>query len=99
MPFAILLLLITICGIPVGLLGLAIYIFSFVFSKLLTLVVFSELITQRCSDKFDTPWKRWGVFCLLAVILTIVSGIDFIAAIFVFGALIIGIGKSWSQKK
>lgn len=75
-----------------------IYIFSMVFAKLLTLVVFSELINTKWSPQITATWQKWGVFLLLAIALAFISGIDFIAALFAFGAIIISIGNSYSQK-
>ena len=98
LPILALLCFITVIGIPFGFLLIAIYVFGFVFAKLITLVVMSELINTIWKHKITKPWQRWGVFALLALILTIVSGIDFIATLFAFGAILLFIGKSYSQK-
>lgn len=97
MPFVAILFFITVIGIPLGFLSLAIYIFSFVFAKVLTLVVFTGLITNIWSAKLPSSWHKWGVFLLLAVLLTFVNGIDMIAALFAFGALLLVIGSSYSK--
>ena len=39
-----------------------------------------------------------GVFLILAIILTLVNGIDIIAILFVFGALMLMLGKVFSKK-
>lgn len=99
MPIVTILLFITVIGIPIGLLSLALYIFSFVFAKLVTLVIFSELITNTWSTWISQSWQRWGVFVLLALILAIVSGIDAIATLLAVGAIVIMLGRSLSSTK
>lgn len=98
LPVVALLCFITVIGIPLGLLSIAIYVFGFVFAKLITLVVMSELINTVWKEKLSKSWQRWGVFTLLALLLALVSGIDFIAALFAFGAILLFIGKSYSHK-
>ena len=99
MPIVTILLFITVIGIPIALLSLALYIFSFVFAKLVTLVIFSELITNTWSTWISRPWQQWGVLVLLALILAIVSGVDAIATLFAVGAIVIMLGRSLSSKK
>ena len=98
LPVFALLCFITVVGIPLGLLSIAVYVFVFIFAKLITLVVMSELINTTWKHKLSQSWQRWSVFTLLALVLTLVSGIDFIAALFAFGAILLFIGKSYSQK-
>ncbi len=98
MPILAILCFITVVGIPIGFLALAVYVFSFVFAKVITLVVMSELINTTWSTTISKWWQKKGVFLLLAIILTVVSGIDIIAILFAFGALIIMVGKKISQK-
>jgi hypothetical protein len=97
-PVMALLCLITVIGIPLGLVLIAIYGFGFVFAKLITLVVMSELINTVWKDKISQSWQRWSVFTLLALVLTLVSGIDFIATLFAFGAILLLIGQNYSEK-
>ncbi len=97
MPFVIILSFITIVGIPVGLLGLMTYIFSFVFAKLVVLVVFYKLILARFAPNLAATWQKWGVFVLLALFLAVISGIDFIAVPFAFGALILTLCANYKK--
>lgn len=96
-PIVSIICFITVIGIPIGFLLVALYVFSFVFAKVITLVVLSELIIQKWQNRISRPWQKWGIFVLLAIILTLVSGIDFIATVFVFGAIITKIGNSYSK--
>ncbi len=97
-PVIALLCFITVVGIPFGFLTIAIYIFGFVFAKLITLVVISEFINTTWQNKISQSWQQWGIFIILAIILCVVSGIDFIATIFAFGALVQLIGNAYSKK-
>lgn len=98
MPIITILCFITVIWIPIGFLSLAIYIFSFVFAKVITLVVISELINTTWQNKISKSWQKWGVFILLAIILTLINGIDFIATIFVSGALMLKLWSVFSKK-
>jgi hypothetical protein len=95
LPIISIVCFITVIGIPIGFLLVALYIFSFVFAKIITLIILSELIIQKLQNRITGPWQKWGIFVLLAIILTLVSGIDFIATVFVFGAIITKIGNSY----
>jgi hypothetical protein len=97
MPIIFIICFITVIGIPIGFLLIALYVFSFVFAKVITLVILSELIIQKWQNKISEPLQKWGIFVLLAIILTLVSGIDFIATVFAFGAIITKIGNSYSK--
>lgn len=97
MPILSIICFITVIGIPIGFLLVALYIFSFVFAKVITLVILSELTIQKWQNRITGPWQKWGIFVLLAIIITLVSGIDFIATVFVFGAIITKIGNSYSK--
>ena len=57
-PVVILLCFITIIGIPLGFLSLALYIFGFVFVNVFTLVLFSELINTIWSHKITKTWQK-----------------------------------------
>jgi hypothetical protein len=95
LPIISIVCFITVIGMPIGFLLVTLYIFSFVFAKVITLIILSELIIQKLQNRITGPWQKWGIFVLLAIILTLVSGIDFIATVFVFGAIITKIGNSY----
>lgn len=97
-PIIALLCFITVVGIPFWFLTVVIYIFGFVFAKLITLVVASEFINTTWQNKLSQSWQRWGIFIILALILSVVSGIDFIATLFAFGALLQLMGDTYSKK-
>lgn len=97
MPIIAILFFITVIGIPLGFLSLAIYVFSFVFAKVLTLVVFTELIANIWAEKLTASWHKWGIFLLLAILLTFVNGVDMIATFFAFGALLAVIARAFSK--
>lgn len=97
-PFAILLTCLTVIGIPVGMLMLAAYIFSFVFAKLLSLVVFTEAITHQFREKMSASWHGWAVFGILAALLAVIEILTPMAALFAFGAVVVSIGKMGTKK-
>ena len=86
-PFLILILLMTVIGIPVGLFLLFIYIFSFVFYKLITVVVFSSLLIDKFLVDKNSFWKKTWIIVLVALIISVLSLIDFILALFAFWSL------------
>ncbi|MBX9809542.1 FapA family protein [Candidatus Gracilibacteria bacterium] len=88
-PIIAILFFITVIGIPVGILTVALYGFTFLFAKLIVLLLGTSLINTTWSQTFSTPWKKWGVFVLLAFILSLVNGIDLIFAIFAVGAIVL----------
>ncbi len=94
-PFVMILCFVTVIGIPLWFFTLAMYIFSFVFAKLLVVTVFSSLIIGKYLPQ-GNAWKKLGVIIGLSVIIGILSGIDFIAALFVFWALLLLIAKKYS---
>lgn len=95
MPFAMIISFVTVIGIPLWFLALALYIFSFVFAKLAVVTVFSSLIIKKYLPQGNI-WKKLGVIIGLSIIVGILSGIDFIAALFVFWALLLLIAKKYS---
>lgn len=97
MPVVILLCFITIIGIPLGFVSLALYVFGFVFVNVFTLVLFSELVNAIWSHRITKTWHKRGIFFLIALLLTVLNGPGFILALFTFGAFMILIGKSFSQ--
>lgn len=97
-PFAILLTCLTVVGIPVGMLMLATYIFSFVFAKLLALVVFTEVIAQRFREKMTAPWHGWAAFGMLAVVLALAEFLTPIVSLFAFGAVVVSVSQLGAKK-
>ncbi|MDD2486874.1 MAG: hypothetical protein PHS92_00685 [Candidatus Gracilibacteria bacterium] len=86
-PFCILLLLMTIIGIPFALLFLVAYIFSFVLYKLVIVTVFSSFLINRYLKDKGSFWKKLGIVILTALFITPWALVDFIIALFAFGAL------------
>lgn len=97
MPILIILCFITIIGIPLGFLAGAVYVFGFIFVNAFTLAIFSELINTVWSTKITKTWQKWGIFLLLAILLTILNGVGFLLSFFTFGALVLLIGKSFAE--
>lgn len=89
-PFLVILLLISALGIPFGLFLLFIYIFMFVFYKLINVTVFSSLIIEKMGG-FDTVvwWKKLLVVVGFAILFGLLSLIDLFAVFFAAGALAI----------
>ncbi|MDD2565431.1 MAG: hypothetical protein PHZ26_00255 [Candidatus Gracilibacteria bacterium] len=85
-PFAILLLLMSIIGIPFGLLLLVVYIFSFVFYKLVTVSVFASFFINKYLKDKTSFWKKLGIITLTSLFVSVLATVDFIAALFAFGA-------------
>jgi len=88
MPFVIIILLITVLGLPIALFSLFVYIFSFVFFELLGTVVFTGLFVSKYLKNSKSIWKKLGLLALVSLVFAIVSGLDFIIALFAIGALI-----------
>ena len=89
MPIIAIILFITIIGIPLGFLAVAVYVCTIFFSKLIVLVVASQWINITWKEALSGPWKKWAIFALLALVLTFSSGIDLLLALFAYGAMIL----------
>ncbi|EKE27467.1 MAG: hypothetical protein ACD_3C00205G0020 [uncultured bacterium (gcode 4)] len=87
MPFAILIIMLTVIWIPIGLLLLFIYIFSFVFYKLLTVTIFSAFFINKFLQDKNSIWKKFWIILLVSIFIAPWSIIDLILAFFAFWAL------------
>lgn len=88
LPIGSIILLITIIGIPLGLFWIFFFIFSFVLAKLVTVLGLSGLAIEKLWGKSLIFWKKLLVIAAIALIIAVLSVIDFIATLFVVGALI-----------
>ncbi len=89
MPFLIIILLISVLGIPIAFLSLFIYIFSFILFELLGTVIFTGLfVSKYLKNNSKSFWKKLGLLALVSLVFAIVSGLDFIIALFAIGAMI-----------
>ncbi|MCF7830871.1 polymer-forming cytoskeletal protein [Candidatus Gracilibacteria bacterium] len=88
MPFVIVILLISVLGIPIAFLSLFVYIFSFVLFELLGTVIFTGLFVSKYLKNSKSIWKKLGLLALVSLVFAVVSGLDFIIALFAIGALI-----------
>ncbi len=90
MPVLILLLFATVIGIPVGLFALFVYIFSFVFAKVVSAVTISGWILGRyLGGEEAAVWMKLLVVIVLAIALAILPFVDLLFAFFAFGAVIL----------
>lgn len=81
----ILLLTVSIIGIPFALFTMFLYIFLFVFAKLMNVIVMTAFV----SDKFDITvlWGKVALIFGLSFLFCTLGIISMLVAIFVFGAL------------
>jgi hypothetical protein len=96
-PIIAIVLLITIVGIPLGLLAIVIYVYTIGFAKLITLVIASQWVNITWKESLSGPWKKWVVFAILALVLTFSSGIDLLLALFAYGAVILLIVRKYQK--
>lgn len=84
-PVVILLLTVSIIGIPFALFTMFLYIFLFVFAKLMNVIVMTAFV----SDKFDITvlWGKVALIFGLSFLFCTLGIISMLVAIFVFGAL------------
>lgn len=98
LPIVIFLLMLTVIGIPIGLLTLALYIFSWVFGLSMASVITAKVIKIKYNHQ---QWGTWmlvlvsmGVFTVLKVI-TLIPFIGWLGYLFIvafaFGALLFGL--------
>lgn len=86
-PFIIVLLFITIIGIPVWLFFLFAYIFIFVFLWVINTIVLTALFWYK--QKNLGTWGKIGIIFIFSVIFWIINGIDLIVWFFTLWALFI----------
>lgn len=103
LPVLVFLLMLTLIGIPLGILTLVLYGFSLIFAPAITAV----LITYYLNKRYSKNWNRWftvlisgGVFLLLSLLMMIpfvgwLIGIVVIGA--AFGALVLATFKARSK--
>lgn len=88
-PFAILILFITVIWWPFWIMLSFVYIVLFLFYKLINTVIFSTLVIQKLeSNKPLQTWKKILIIICFGIVFWLISGIDIIAAFFAVGALI-----------
>ena len=88
LPIGSIILIITIIGIPLGIFWIFFFIFSFVLAKLVTVLGLSGLAIEQLWGKSLILWKKLLVIAAIALIIAVLSVIDFIATLFVVGAVI-----------
>lgn len=96
MPFIIIILMISVIGVPFGGLALAMYLFSFILYQLLWVLAFSK----RSVDKLgrEGKWKHILMIGLWSLGFAIVPIVDIILGFFALGALISLKTKFLNQK-
>ena len=89
LPFAAILVCLTIIGVPFGLLLLAIFAFLIAFYKLFNVYFYTTLSIERRGgyEKLKT-WKKVWILLGWVIISTIISTIDIILTFFALGAVI-----------
>ncbi|MCF7812246.1 polymer-forming cytoskeletal protein [Candidatus Gracilibacteria bacterium] len=98
LPILGILFLISVLGITIGFLSLAVFIFSLLLFELVGTTVFTGFFLQKYWPKEKNFWKKLGVLALVSFVFALVSGLDFIPALFAFGAwgtIEWKIAKSW----
>lgn len=89
MPFAIMILMFTFIGIPLGIMWILIYIMMFLLYKLLGTAVRSMFFIKKLwSPDKVIRWKKVLIIMACALFFTIISGFDIILSFFAFGALL-----------
>ena len=97
-PILAILLFITVIGIPFWVLTLAIYMLSFLFAKLIAVVVTTSFINTTWGNTINTPWKKWGIFIFIATLFAILNGIDIIFVLFAIGAIVLHTMKLFENR-
>ncbi len=102
-PFFIFLFCISVIGIPIALFLAFLYVFTFVFFELFTVIIFTGVIVNKYFSKdFLKEYarlKKFSVILFLSVLAIILCGLDFIPALFALGALITQKQKIWDKLK
>ena len=85
MPVVAVLLMITVIGIPFGILTLVMYIFMLFFVKLFNVMMFTAFMHNKYN--FDSVWKKLAVIFGFTLLFCLASIVSILAACFTLGAL------------